>query len=213
MPTRTLKFSFSGCKMATLVNPSSSSSTSSNGRGLYDSSQTPPPLHSSHSSSRHHRGPSSAHENETGSDASSPPPTTSSHRDYDPAVTESPGGTTSGGYMTTAAAAAAAAAAISASTSSADDQTAQFEADKRAIYKHPLFPLLALLFEKCELATQSSECPSTESFNLDIQAFVQHQGREGKPFFTDNQDVNDLVSSSDSNAHIVSCNAIAVFCR
>ncbi len=59
--------------------------------------------------------------------------------------------------------------------------------------RHPLFPLLALLFEKCELATQSSECPSTESFNLDIQAFVQHQGREGKPFFTDNQDVNDLV--------------------
>ena len=59
--------------------------------------------------------------------------------------------------------------------------------------RHPLFPLLALLFEKCELATQSSECPSTESFNLDIQAFVQHQGREGKPFFTDNHDVNDLV--------------------
>ena len=56
-----------------------------------------------------------------------------------------------------------------------------------------MFPLLALLFEKCELATQSSECPSTESFNLDIQAFVQHQGREGKPFFTDNHDVNDLV--------------------
>ena len=61
-------------------------------------------------------------------------------------------------------------------------------------FRHPLFPLLALLFEKCELATQSSECPSTESFNLDIQAFVQHQGREGKPFFTDNHDVNDLVS-------------------
>ena len=60
-------------------------------------------------------------------------------------------------------------------------------------FRHPLFPLLALLFEKCELATQSSECPSTESFNLDIQAFVQHQGREGKPFFTDNHDVNDLV--------------------
>jgi hypothetical protein len=60
-------------------------------------------------------------------------------------------------------------------------------------FRHPLFPLLALLFEKCELATQSSECPSTESFNLDIQAFVQHQDREGKPFFTDNHEVNDLV--------------------
>ena len=59
--------------------------------------------------------------------------------------------------------------------------------------RHPLFPLLALLFEKCELATQSPECPSSESFNLDIQAFVQHQDREGKPFFTDNHEANDLV--------------------
>ncbi|XP_040576291.1 uncharacterized protein [Lepeophtheirus salmonis] len=73
------------------------------------------------------------------------------------------------------------------------DETAQFEADKRLIYKHPLFPLLALLFEKCELATQSSECPSTESFNLDIQAFVQHQDRERKPFFTEDHEVNDLM--------------------
>ena len=60
--------------------------------------------------------------------------------------------------------------------------------------RHPLFPLLALLFEKCEMATQSTECPSSESFNLDIQAFVRHQDRENKPFFTDNQEVNDLVN-------------------
>ena len=49
---------------------------------------------------------------------------------------------------------------------------AQFEADKRQIYKHPLFPLLALLFEKCELATQSAECPSSEGFNVDIQVSI-----------------------------------------
>ena len=49
---------------------------------------------------------------------------------------------------------------------------AQFEADKRQIYKHPLFPLLALLFEKCELATQSAECPSSEGFNVDIQVTI-----------------------------------------
>ena len=49
---------------------------------------------------------------------------------------------------------------------------AQFEADKRQIYKHPLFPLLALLFEKCELATQSAECPSSEGFNVDIQVLI-----------------------------------------
>ena len=33
----------------------------------------------------------------------------------------------------------------------------------------------------------------SESFNMDVQAFVQHQDRESKPFFTDNQEVNDLV--------------------
>ena len=69
--------------------------------------------------------------------------------------------------------------------------------------RHPLFPLLALLFEKCELATQSSECPSTESFNLDIQAFVQHQDREGKPFFTDNHEVNDLVRTAQPRSYQV----------
>ncbi|GIX77004.1 hypothetical protein CDAR_539751 [Caerostris darwini] len=75
-----------------------------------------------------------------------------------------------------------------------DPQTqAQFEADKRAVYKHPLFPLLALLFEKCELATQSAEVSSSESFNMDIQAFVQHQERDRKPFFSDDPDVDSLM--------------------
>ena len=77
----------------------------------------------------------------------------------------------------------------------AEDQ-AQLEQDKRAIYKHPLFPLLALLFEKCELATQSPECPSSDSFNQDIQTFVQHQQRDKKAFFTENQEVNDLMVRS-----------------
>ena len=53
-----------------------------------------------------------------------------------------------------------------------EDDQAQLEQDKRAIYKHPLFPLLALLFEKCELATQSAECPSSEGFNVDIQVTI-----------------------------------------
>lgn len=75
-----------------------------------------------------------------------------------------------------------------------DAQTqAQFEADKRAVYRHPLFPLLALLFEKCELATQSAECPSSESFNVDIQAFVQHREQDRKPFFGDDPEVDNLM--------------------
>jgi len=70
---------------------------------------------------------------------------------------------------------------------------AQFEADKRQIYKHPLFPLLALLFEKCELATQSAECPSSEGFNHDIQAFVQHQQQDKRPLLSDCEEANELM--------------------
>ncbi|XP_077525371.1 homeobox protein PKNOX2-like isoform X3 [Amblyomma americanum] len=75
-----------------------------------------------------------------------------------------------------------------------DGQTqAQLEADKRAVYKHPLFPLLALLFEKCERATQSAEVPCSESFSTDIQAFVQHQEQDRKPFFSDDPEVDGLM--------------------
>jgi hypothetical protein len=57
-----------------------------------------------------------------------------------------------------------------------------------------LFPLLALLFERCEQATQSAESPSSESFNVDIQAFVQHQERDQKPFLINDAEVDGLVS-------------------
>lgn len=60
--------------------------------------------------------------------------------------------------------------------------------------RHPLFPLLALLFERCEQATQSAECPNSESFNMDIQAFVQHQERDRKPFLLNDPEVDGLVS-------------------
>lgn len=72
---------------------------------------------------------------------------------------------------------------------------AQFEADKRAVYKHPLFPLLALLFERCEQATQSSDNASTENFNMDIQAFVQHQEHDRKPFLTNDAEIDGLVGT------------------
>lgn len=97
-----------------------------------------------------------------------------------------------------------------------DTDQAQFEADKRAVYKfvfflfqlfgqlfcvvffflcrHPLFPLLALLFERCELATQSSDPQSSDAFNLDIQAFVQHQERDRKPFLANEPEIDGLVS-------------------
>ncbi|KAK9892491.1 hypothetical protein WA026_020481 [Henosepilachna vigintioctopunctata] len=74
-----------------------------------------------------------------------------------------------------------------------DTDQAQFEADKRSVYKHPLFPLLALLFERCELATQSSDAQSSEAFNLDIQAFVQHQERDRKPFLANEPEIDGLM--------------------
>jgi len=51
---------------------------------------------------------------------------------------------------------------------------------------HPLFPLLALIFEKCELATCTPREPgiaggdvcSSESFNEDIRVFANQVGSD-----------------------------------
>ncbi|KAJ8980379.1 hypothetical protein NQ317_009373 [Molorchus minor] len=82
---------------------------------------------------------------------------------------------------------------LAAAYSPSESDQAQFEADKRAVYKHPLFPLLALLFERCELATQSSDLQSSDAFNLDIQAFVQHQERDRKPFLSNEPEIDGLM--------------------
>ncbi|KAJ8246712.1 hypothetical protein GJAV_G00254560 [Gymnothorax javanicus] len=65
--------------------------------------------------------------------------------------------------------------------------------DKQEIYRHPLFPLLALLFEKCEQSTQASECVSSASFDMDILNFVRSQEKEGKAFFSDDPDIDNLM--------------------
>ncbi|KAM5246300.1 homeobox protein PKNOX2 isoform 6-T6 [Ctenodactylus gundi] len=72
------------------------------------------------------------------------------------------------------------------------DPQAQLEADKRAVYRHPLFPLLTLLFEKCEQATQGSECITSASFDVDIENFVHQQEQEHKPFFSDDPELDNL---------------------
>uniref|UniRef100_A0A8C1RV27 Myeloid ecotropic viral integration site 3 n=1 Tax=Cyprinus carpio TaxID=7962 RepID=A0A8C1RV27_CYPCA len=79
------------------------------------------------------------------------------------------------------------------------------------IYGHPLFPLLALVFEKCELATCSprdstsmsnsahlsgmtnySDVCSSESFNDDIAVFAK-QIRSEKPIFSSNPELDNLM--------------------
>ncbi|XP_033120984.1 homeobox protein Meis1-like isoform X3 [Anneissia japonica] len=77
--------------------------------------------------------------------------------------------------------------------------------DKDAIYGHPLFPLLALIFEKCELATCTPREPgvtgadvcSSESFNEDIQVFAkQVQARGDKQYFSSNEELDSLMIQS-----------------
>uniref|UniRef100_A0A8C5EJK8 Homeobox protein PKNOX2-like n=1 Tax=Gouania willdenowi TaxID=441366 RepID=A0A8C5EJK8_GOUWI len=87
----------------------------------------------------------------------------------------------------------AASAAGNASVSVTLDPQAQLESDKRAVYRHPLFPLLALLFEKCEQATQGSECITSASFDVDIENFVHQQEREHKPFFSEDPELDNLM--------------------
>ncbi|KAL0183815.1 hypothetical protein M9458_019511, partial [Cirrhinus mrigala] len=58
---------------------------------------------------------------------------------------------------------------------------------------HPLFPLLALLFEKCEQSTQGSDCVTSASFDVDIENFVRSQEKEGKAFFSEDPDLDNLM--------------------
>lgn len=65
----------------------------------------------------------------------------------------------------------------------------------RCSHRHPLFPLLTLLFEKCEQATQGSECITSASFDVDIENFVHQQEQEHKPFFSDDPELDNLVKT------------------
>ncbi|XP_053654512.1 homeobox protein homothorax isoform X8 [Cherax quadricarinatus] len=72
--------------------------------------------------------------------------------------------------------------------------------DKDLIYGHPLFPLLALIFEKCELATCTPREPgvaggdvcSSESFNEDIAVFSK-QLRHEKPYYYSHPEVDSMI--------------------
>ncbi|CRL03277.1 CLUMA_CG016394, isoform A [Clunio marinus] len=120
------------------------------------------------------------------------------------------------------------------STSNANDiDQAQFEADKRAVYKHPLFSLLALLLEKCEQATQgyipsnSSNSSSTsspnastnnnenDSFSRDIQAFVQLIEKEKRPLLTNNAELDGLMIKALQvlRIHLLELEKVQELCR
>ncbi|XP_059417549.1 homeobox protein PKNOX1-like isoform X3 [Carassius carassius] len=80
----------------------------------------------------------------------------------------------------------------SSSPASTEPQT-QMDVYKACIYRHPLFPLLALLFEKCEQSTQGSDCVTSASFDVDIENFVRVQEKDGKAFFSEDPDLDNLM--------------------
>ena len=50
-----------------------------------------------------------------------------------------------------------------------------------------------MAFEKCEMATQSIQSPSSETLSQDIRSFVQKQEAEKKQILSENAEVNELV--------------------
>ena len=77
-------------------------------------------------------------------------------------------------------------------------QLSNMEAEKQAIYRHPLLPLLAKLFEKCEQSTQTCECTPATAFDNEIKNGILQMNREGKPFYTEDRDLDNLVRISRS---------------
>ncbi|KAI2800582.1 Homeobox protein pknox2 [Blomia tropicalis] len=97
----------------------------------------------------------------------------------------------------------------------------QLEMDKKAVYSHPLFPLLALIFEKCEIATRSINAfdtdPSLQSstFNNEIEEFIEHQQKMGKPFLTNNSEVDTLMIRSIQvfRIHLLELEKVSDLCK
>ena len=73
-------------------------------------------------------------------------------------------------------------------------QITNMEAEKQAIYRHPLLPLLAKLFEKCEQSTQTCELTPANAFDNEIKNGILQMNREGKSFYTEDRDLDNLVS-------------------
>jgi len=69
----------------------------------------------------------------------------------------------------------------------------KLEEDKGLIRSHPLFPLLELLFDKCERATRGEETPSSSAYDDDIQEFVRHHEAMRSRIYIDQPEVDNLM--------------------
>ncbi|CAH8461841.1 unnamed protein product [Schistosoma turkestanicum] len=76
----------------------------------------------------------------------------------------------------------------------------ELEADKKFIMSHPLYPLLALLLQQCELATARPDSPpSLDNFSTELTSYIQRrieelQQKTGKD--ESNREMNELKSST-----------------
>ena len=78
--------------------------------------------------------------------------------------------------------------------------------DKVGIYKHPLFPLLAILFEKCEKCTMQPDCPDAKTADKEIINFIKTTNRKSssstspssscKRFFTADEELDDFMTKA-----------------
>ncbi|CAF3705272.1 unnamed protein product [Rotaria sp. Silwood1] len=63
--------------------------------------------------------------------------------------------------------------------------------NKDLIYNHPFFPLLTIMFDKCELATNSLN--SLGSINEDIIEFTKQLNKEQSQCYTSNSEIDNLM--------------------
>jgi len=67
------------------------------------------------------------------------------------------------------------------------------EAFKKAITRHPLYPLLVMLLKKCDEATQSIEVPSPETIDSEVRMYFNQQEKDWSPMLSDNDETNELM--------------------
>lgn len=93
----------------------------------------------------------------------------------------------------------------------------QFEADKQSVYRHPLFPLLALLLEKCEEATRGEADTQTvlSSLENDVQVFIQHEKEGNKSLTTNDVEVDELMLKALQvlRIHLLELEKVQELCR
>ena len=60
--------------------------------------------------------------------------------------------------------------------------------------RHPMYPLLVLLLEKCEIATKSADSQPSANLNEELKAFLQRLQREKPSLFSEDKETNELVT-------------------